>query len=134
MIGLILCGHGEFPQGLKSGVELIIGKYDNIIYINFDNIDYDELSVLIEEGLNELKSCKEVIICVDILGGSPFKVAFEKTIIDSSISIISGINLPMLLSLILYRDSYDSAIDLAIKSISESSESTKLFNNGNVVE
>lgn len=35
MIGIILCGHGEFSKGMRSAVELIAGKQEAFINLDF---------------------------------------------------------------------------------------------------
>lgn len=116
MIGIILCGHGRFASGLSSAVALIIGKdsLDLLKYHDFTNeVNYVELKERIEASVLELKEkCNEVIICSDIISGTPFNISSKLAMEDDTIKLIYGINLPILIQILLDRNNFEKSDDL----------------------
>ncbi|KYC73249.1 hypothetical protein [Heyndrickxia coagulans] len=39
MIGIIVTGHGEFATGITSALELVLGKQESYVCVNFPNGD-----------------------------------------------------------------------------------------------
>lgn len=119
MVGIVVTGHGNFATGILSSLELIAGKVDNLVGINFTKEDSTEtLEVKMKGAIKELGD--EVLVLADLAGGSPFKVAailggkFE----SKKIAVISGVNLGMLLEVSLCRDGMklDALSEMAINS------------------
>ncbi|MGL4796844.1 MAG: hypothetical protein ACRC1Y_02345 [Paraclostridium sp.] len=92
---IIITGHGNFASGLKSSLDLIVGNFDFVKFIDFTE----------EKSPDTLK--KEIINCIDgedrkiyiftdLVGGTPFKVSSELTLEYSNIEVLCGTNLPML--------------------------------------
>lgn len=105
MYGLIVSGHGSFASGLKSNVELIAGKRNNLIAIDFyGDISLDELESKYNIALKELENYSKIYFLVDLKGGSPFNIAKKLLQLNDKISIITGINSPTLLELIMSDD------------------------------
>ena len=42
MIGFIIVSHGNYSQGLRSAIEMIVGKKSNIFYLGFHPEDSPE--------------------------------------------------------------------------------------------
>ena len=36
MVGIVITGHGHFPGGILSAVELVAGKQDRVIGVDFE--------------------------------------------------------------------------------------------------
>lgn len=124
MIGIIITGHGLFGSGMNAGLEMIGGKFDNVDYLDFQNdIDFDTLVNTLEERINAMRNCVEFIILTDLAGGSPFKAAISLALKNQNIHVVSGVNIPTLLSVVLSRTSEikaESLIDLAINECKDS--------------
>ena len=74
MIGIILTGHGNFASGLISSVDLIAGKQENVIGIDFTQNDNTKtLEEKMTIAINNFEN--DIIILCDLAGGSPFKTA-----------------------------------------------------------
>ena len=120
MIDIIVTGHGNFASGLMSSVDLIAGKQENVIGIDFTQNDNTKiLQEKIESAINDLGN--DIIILCDLAGGSPFKTAVtlgNSLFKDRNIHVISGTNLGMLLEVILMRDemSVGELLNLAVES------------------
>lgn len=94
---LIIAGHGYYPKGLLSSLEIIMGKQDNIstlcAYVEEMNIEHE-----IEQLLDRYQE-DEIIVLTDLLGGSVNNF-FLKYIERKNIHIIAGINLATLIEIV----------------------------------
>lgn len=105
MTSFLIITHGNFGQALLDSCELITGKLDNYFALGLDkDDDIEKLKQIVEEKLTVLKKKGEVIVLVDILGGSPSNVAnfLLKTL--GGFRIITGVNLPLLIELSLSNE------------------------------
>lgn len=125
MIGMILVGHGEFAKGLTSSVELLLGPQEDYIILEFpQDMSEETLTDNIRNGIEKLDNCEEIIILSDILGGTPFKSSVIASIEYKNIYIVTGTNLPLLLSILIKRGiAVMSILDVINESIVESKES-----------
>ncbi|MBW9213096.1 MULTISPECIES: PTS galactosamine/N-acetylgalactosamine transporter subunit IIA [Terrabacteria group] len=116
MIGMIVSGHGHFATGVTSSVELIAGHPDFYVPVDFEqNHSTEDLKKNLENALEQLKDCEGVLILTDLLGGSPFKVAVELSMVHSEkeIRVLSGTNLGMIIEGNLVRQFAESVDALA---------------------
>jgi len=92
--------HGNLAFALLDAAEKIVGKQQHVyIYSNKE----DSLPVLIEKiskRLEKVKS-KHNIFFIDLMGGSCWNLANMIRKKYSSVTIITGVNLPMLMSYFL---------------------------------
>nr|5IM4_F Chain F, Phosphotransferase system, mannose/fructose-specific component IIA [Caldanaerobacter subterraneus subsp. tengcongensis MB4]5IM4_G Chain G, Phosphotransferase system, mannose/fructose-specific component IIA [Caldanaerobacter subterraneus subsp. tengcongensis MB4]5IM4_H Chain H, Phosphotransferase system, mannose/fructose-specific component IIA [Caldanaerobacter subterraneus subsp. tengcongensis MB4]5IM4_I Chain I, Phosphotransferase system, mannose/fructose-specific component IIA [Cal len=106
---VLIITHGDFGKGLLSGAEVIIGKQENVHTVGLnlgDNIEKVAKEVM-RIIIAKLAEDKEIIIVVDLFGGSPFNIALEmmKTF---DVKVITGINMPMLVELLTSINVYDT--------------------------
>jgi len=115
MIGIILTGHGRFAEGLGSSLEMIAGKSPAFETVNFlETESTEQLEHNLKNAWDKLKAeCDGVIICCDLLGGSPFKSAATLSISVENTSVLAGVNLPSLLEMLFARLDETSADALA---------------------
>ena len=121
MIGIIVTGHGHFADGLLSAVEVIVGKQEKLIAVNFLAGDTSEnLHKKIEQAVKEI-NCPETLILTDISGGTPFN---QSVLISNKANckckVFSGTNIPVLLEAIFSRACND--INVMAKSLLESEQ------------
>lgn len=115
MIGVILSGHGRFAEGMLSSLEMIAGKSEAVEAINFlesdstDNLEKKMLSVIQDYNAKY----EGVLVCCDLLGGSPFKTAATLSVQEPNVSVVAGINLASCLELLFMRMSSTNANELA---------------------
>ncbi|EFF41518.1 PTS sugar transporter subunit IIA [Mycoplasmopsis alligatoris] len=103
-VELILIGHAQYPNGLKSVLEFVVGLEDNVYAYNIDeNKEIDELKKELETHIN---NDKIKLIIADIPGGSPHQKAMELAINsdNENVMIFAGLGTSMI-------------IDLAIKAL-----------------
>ncbi|MHC5227819.1 PTS sugar transporter subunit IIA [Enterococcus sp. LJL99] len=96
---IILASHGELALGMKQTASVIIGENDNIIAFSA----YGEQDLPIKESL--IQTVKhhylnnKIYIVTDILGGSVNTEAMQLTNEFPEITVLSGMNLPLIISL-----------------------------------
>ncbi|MCE3173105.1 PTS fructose transporter subunit IIA [Enterococcus faecium] len=87
-------------KGLKDTLEFIIGPQKSLLAITaYIDSDYS-INQEIEQLFSDLAPDDELIVTVDLLGGSVSN-AFSEQIGKDNFYLISGVNLPLLLELCL---------------------------------
>lgn len=101
MVGIIAISHGSYAKALINSVEMIYGKQKKIRTICLEGKNSIEiLKEQINRTIEEL-NVEEVLILVDILGGTPYNAAC--LFMDrKNINVITGMNMPMIVEIIPY--------------------------------
>lgn len=103
MVGIIAISHGPFSKALIKSVEMLYGKQDKVEAISLDQGEsMESLNNRINEIIKEFQ-VNEVLIMVDLLGGTPYN-ASSIEIENSNINVITGLNMPMILEALLFRN------------------------------
>ncbi len=77
-IGLIVTGHGIFATGLTNSLRQIIGVPENYVPIDYRESDFlEDIFNKMIDALNVLKTCDEILVLCDLIGGIPFKTAVK---------------------------------------------------------
>lgn len=120
LINVILISHGQLAAGSLDAAVLIIGKQDGVKTLALTEEDPIEgLTTRLEDALAEmLPGSQGVLILVDLFGASPFNVAAMATQSRENVEVVSGLNLPMLVEVLMQREflSLKELSDLAEKS------------------
>lgn len=99
---VLVISHGPFCQGLVESIKMIFGNADRLEALPLDEgMDPDDY----EKALRALvdKYDGNVFVCVDIMGGTPFKT-LAKIAKDTRISAVAGVSIPMLLDVLSNRE------------------------------
>ncbi len=113
---IILASHGDFCLGLKQTVEMIAGTVENLDVMSFrPGEDPDNFRKRFENILSD----QPTMILVDLKGGTPFNTAMYLKK-NHNLEIVTGVNLPMVLSVVTSRTE-DSKIDDLVKVALDSS-------------
>lgn len=116
MTKIILTAHGELSSAFLYSVGMIAGKQDpeQVAAVNFYPDDsLDILKGRLEEQIVKFNPEENhVIIFCDLKSGSPFNASFLLSK-KYKLTIVYGMNLPMLLEVLLMKDMYASKEDLA---------------------
>jgi PTS system mannose-specific IIA component len=101
MVGIIAISHGSYAKALINSVEMIHGKQKKISTICLEgNNSIESLKEKIDITIEEL-NVEEILILVDILGGTPYNAAC--LFMDrKNINVITGMNMPMIVEIIPY--------------------------------
>lgn len=115
MTKIILTAHGELSSAFLYSVGMIAGQQDpeQVAAVNFYPDDsLDTLKARIEEKIVEFNPEENhVIVFCDLKSGSPFNASFLLSK-KYKITIVYGMNLPMLLEVLLMKDMYTSREEL----------------------
>lgn len=122
MIQFIVATHGKFAEGIKTSIELIIGNIDNLEILNCYITQSFNLKEEVEFILKKYPK-EELIVLTDIFGGSVNNEFLENISNYKNLNIVSGVNLPLILTLIEKQNDYDSIKELIRESIEECSNS-----------
>lgn len=117
VVKVIIATHGELADGLRKSVEFIMGDRKSLYSIPA----YTDNCLDPEKTINEIISgSNEPIICfTDIFGGSINNYIMSTLSIHSNIHLITGVNLPMIIQLLMDLDQdidIEEAIDNCINS------------------
>jgi len=92
-------------SGLLNAVEMIIGKHDNVAALELSEQDQVEaFKQRIEQALDDVQGDDGVIIFVDMLGATPFNHSARVALERYNVEVITGVNLPLLLEIIMQRE------------------------------
>ncbi len=106
---VLLVSHGRLAEGLYESLGMLVGKVDDFSYLKLDDDGVEKFSVKFEKEITDLKEkSKNIYVLCDIKGGTPFNVAYRYKIENKcNFTILTGMNLPMLLELSLSLDQPD---------------------------
>lgn len=98
---IVLVSHGAMAQGVKSTLEMLIGKQETVHVVSLkedgDNLQFEaELTEKMKALYNE-----DVIIIADLLGGTPCNVAVKGYLTNDRVMIIAGMSLPLVVESVL---------------------------------
>ncbi len=107
MIGLIVITHGDFGRQLIRAAQVILGEQKEIWALSLHEKDgletlRERISKILKEGSEQSEG---KIILVDMIGGTPANASL-KFVNDEKVEIVSGVNLPMLIAGMNYRQSF----------------------------
>lgn len=115
--GIIICTHGSTGVEMLNSVRMITGIEDGLEAIEFkdDNSPEDVLDSYNRAIKNLNKD--NYIILTDIKCGTPFNCAARITMQNNNCHVLTGVNIPMIISLVL--DSSDSIEETINNSLEE---------------
>ena len=93
---ILVIGHGRFAEGIKSVAIIIVGDLSEVTFMNtyVDDIDFHvELD-------NYFSQNKNVLVLTDLFGGS-VNQAIIQYITKVNIDVITGINIPLILEILI---------------------------------
>lgn len=97
MTDLVLLSHGTFCIGIKEGAEMILGPQKNIHTIDLKEGESPEHFQT--RFLNLTGSLEKFVVFTDILGGTPYNVAYKSLLSsENKFELYTGMNLPMIIS------------------------------------
>lgn len=107
MTGIVVAGHGHFAEGIMSAVELVAGVPEEVLVVNFEKGEgIEELRLHMLEAIAALKS-EDVLMLVDLLGGSPFNVVTQllmEHVVEKNLRVIAGANMATVVQAIFARE------------------------------
>ena len=112
MINVIIITHGEFGRELLASAQNILGFQEKVSAISQSaNDDLFSLKKKIEARFSQFAEAKGFLVLVDLIGGTPMN-AVAGLLKHPNLEIVSGVNLPMLLEVLLNRERLSEAKEL----------------------
>jgi len=103
MVGILVVSHGRLAEALISSVQFLVGNLQRVKGISIWPRDRKEVvEDRIQKGVGEVDDGDGVVILTDVLGGTPTNLSLSCTENDK-VEVVTGVNLPMLLTLSSYR-------------------------------
>ena len=106
MVAILSTGHGHFPTGVLSAVNLVAGNPGNVYAVDFvEGMGAEELKEKLQAAITGIEA-DEILVLTDLAGGTPFRTAVElkMVITDKAIRVIAGTNMPMLMEAAMSAD------------------------------
>lgn len=104
-IGLLLITHSGIGNALLSNAKTMVTESNMLsacLEIDFD-ADLEKVKQQAEQLVNELDQGQGVLILTDVYGATPSNIACQ-LLPAHMISIVTGVNLPMLLKVLNYEE------------------------------
>jgi PTS system mannose-specific IIA component len=99
LIGLVVVGHGEFPDALLKAADSVLAGNAQMIALGLKpGDDPSLLAAQIESAARDVDTGEGVIIMTDMMGGMPTNIALAM-LNHPNIDVVTGVNLPMLLKI-----------------------------------
>ncbi len=122
-IGVVIVGHGDLGQALVGSAALILGEQTNVAAVSLnpqDNLESCHGALM--SGIEQLDTSQGVIVLADLFGGTPCNAAALGQR-ERSYPVVAGVNLPMLLEVLMSRDTVASADELTSIALEAGSKS-----------
>jgi PTS system mannose-specific IIA component len=103
VVGILIVSHGNLAEALISSVQILVGNLTKVRAISIRPEEAkEEIMLRIRKHLAEVDEGQGVVILTDLLGGTPtnLSLSFLK---GENILVVTGVNIPMLLTLASYR-------------------------------
>lgn len=110
---IILASHGEFSRGLKQTAEMILGPANNIYALSAYRDEDEPIEKQMEHLVTKLGK-KNLFILTDILGGSVNNEMLPLLKENPEVHLITGMNLPLVISIATHVGEVNSATLQAI--------------------
>ena len=111
---IVLATHGNFADGIYHSLEMVFGHQENIVricaYVDSSK-DYQEVMKNCVKSHDYEK--ENLIVVTDVFGGS-VNNEFMQYIMDYPFTLISGLNLPLLLELVMCSE---EVVDESLRAI-----------------
>ncbi len=106
MIGIVIITHGTLSEQLLETAELIMGAAAEVHAVSFTA--RESLEELRQKAMHAIENYRDdgCLILTDIMGGSATNVCVELMKMEK-VEVVTGVNLPMVLEAIGYRDGTD---------------------------
>jgi len=103
MVGVLIVSHGPLAEALITSVQSLVGKMEKIRGISIWPKDNSrEIRDQIQKKMREVDDGDGVLILTDILGGTPTNISLS-SLRKEKVEVVTGVNIPMLLTLSSYR-------------------------------
>ena len=104
MVGILVVSHGRLAEALISSVEFLVGELKRTKGLSiWPKESKKEIKHRIQQKMAEIDDGDGVVILTDIMGGTPTNISLS-FLEDGKVEVVTGVNMPMLLTLSSYRE------------------------------
>ncbi|WEV38951.1 mannose/fructose/sorbose PTS transporter subunit IIA [Lactobacillus sp. ESL0680] len=104
MVGILLASHGGFADGIAQSAQMLFGEQDNFAHVTLSPDEGPEdIHDKMEQSIASFSDQNEVLLLVDLWGGTPFNQANTLLEDHPSWAIVTGMNLPMVVEALTQR-------------------------------
>lgn len=129
MVGIILATHGDFAKGILQSGSMIFGDQPNVAAVTLQPSEGPaDIRAKMEEAVASFDDPDQVLIMVDLWGGTPFNQA--NGLIDGhedTWAIVAGLNLPMLIDAYASRMTMETAQEIAVQISGSGKDGVKIY-------
>jgi len=121
MIGILIVSHGAFGESLIHSASHVLGKRPLFLRQLGVTVHDDPEAILpvAEDLIRFLDQGQGVLVLTDIYGATPSNIA-TKLLVPGRVEGIAGVNLPMLIRALTYREEpLDALLDKALSGARE---------------
>jgi len=98
MVSILISGHGQISLGVLDAFEMIFGADPDVQAVPFlKGEGLPQVNEKFTNVYNTLDGNQELLILVDVFGGTPYNAAAQLAFGKENVDIVTGVNLPMLL-------------------------------------
>lgn len=128
---IILVSHLGLATGMKNALEFIVGEQPQLYAVELDEEGIEQFKKKLSLLQHEIKATNTIIVS-DIPSGSPGATAYSYFAETSNVHLLSGMNLPLVLDLVLSSTvkPIEQLIPDAINAAQETIQDYTLFSNG----
>lgn len=129
MVGILIATHGDFANGILQSLSMVAGQQENVAGVTLQPSDGpDDLRDRMEKAIAGFENQDEVLILVDLWGGTPFNQS-NKIISghEDKWAIVAGLNLPMLIDAVFARFTMESAQEIAAQLCTTGRDGVKVY-------
>ena len=116
MIGVLVATHGEMAKGLFDAIDMICGTQEKFSIVSLKRgQDAESFGEELGEKINELNSDEGAVVLVDLLGATPMNQSALNLYKSDKVEVITGVNLPMVVTATMERDYFSDIKELVEK-------------------
>lgn len=104
---IVIASHAHFAQGIAESVELLAGSPCDVRTLSCFVDGNNDVAALAQRELKVIPDGDEVVVCTDLLGGSVNNEFLQVIQRRSNVHLLTNMNLPLLLMLVLGLDDSD---------------------------
>lgn len=129
MVSIIIAAHGESAPALLDSAIMIHGEVENVHTVTFlPGQGPDDLLEAYEKAAGQ---AEEVLILVDLFGGSPYNAGARFVAERDNADVISGVNIPMLMDVFEASKRPNATVEKIVKrALKAGSASVRSFKQG----
>jgi mannose PTS system EIIA component len=104
MVGLVVVAHFNLAKEMVAATDLILGKQSQFESVDiFPDEEVEKIKKRLTDAVRATEDGDGVLIMTDMFGGTPSNISLS-LLEEGKVEVVTGVNLPMLIKLITYRE------------------------------